>query len=85
MFYIPEVSQGTIDSTLASMLDDETFMSKVVEDIKVNNPVLFSLIETVSDSRKSDAYITGYVVGTTQFYALISRQSEADMLNKQNH
>ena len=82
MLYMPAVSQDTIDSTLASMLEDDSFMSKVVEDIKINNPVLFSLIETVSDSNKSDAYITGYIVGTTQFYALISRQSEADMLNK---
>lgn len=82
MLCIPKVSQDTIDSTLASMLEDEEFMSKIVDEIKINNPVLFSLIETISDSNKSDGYITGYIVGTTQFYALVSRQLEADMLNK---
>jgi hypothetical protein len=64
------------------MLEDKEFMSKIVDEIKINNPVLFSLIETVSGSGRSDGYITGYIVGTTQFYSLVSRQSEADMLNK---
>jgi len=64
------------------MLEDEEFMSKIVDEIKINNPVLFSLIETISSSSKSNEYITGYIVGTTQFYSLVSRQSEADMLNK---
>lgn len=82
MLCIPKVSQDTIDSTLASMLEDEEFMSKIVDEIKINNPVLFSLIETISSSSKSNEYITGYIVGTTQFYSLVSRQSEADMLNK---
>jgi len=79
---IPKVSQDTIDSTLASMLEDEDFMSKTIEDIKTSNPILFSLLDMVSNSEKSMEYIKGYIVGTTQFYSLISRQTEANLLNE---
>ena len=53
----------------------------IIKEIKENNPVLYSLLETVS-FKKDDDYAKGYIIGASQFYSLIKRQIEADFLDR---
>jgi hypothetical protein len=78
---MPRITDETIDSTLATLYDDENYARDTIKEIKENNPVLYSLLETVS-IKKDDDYAKGYIVGASQFYSLIKRQIEADFLDR---
>ena len=77
---MPKVTNDTIDSTLATLRDEDDYAKNTIEEIRMNNPVLFSLLETVT-VHKNEEYIKGYLVGASQFYSLISRQMESDFLD----
>lgn len=77
---MPRITDETIDSTLATLHDDENYAKNTIKEIKENNPVLYSLLETVS-FKKDDDYAKGYIIGASQFYSLIKRQIEADFLD----
>ena len=67
---MPRITNETIDSTLATLYDDENYAKDTIKEIKENNPVLYSLLETVS-FKKDDDYARGYIIGASQFYSLI--------------
>ena len=77
---MPKVTNETIDSTLATLRDEDDYAKNTLKDIRENNPILFSLLETVTIHRDEE-YIKGYLVGASQFYSLISRQIESDFLD----
>ena len=77
---MPRITNETIDSTLATLHDDENYAKDTIKEIRENNPVLYSLLETVS-AKKDDDYAKGYIIGASQFYSLIKRQIEADFLD----
>jgi hypothetical protein len=78
---MPRITNETIDSTLATLHDDENYAKDTITEIRENNPVLYSLLETVS-AKKDDDYAKGYIIGASQFYSLIKRQIEADFLDR---
>jgi hypothetical protein len=78
---MPRITDETIDSTLATLHDDENYAKDTITEIRENNPVLYSLLETVS-AKKDDDYAKGYIIGASQFYSLIKRQIEADFLDR---
>ena len=78
---MPRITNETIDSTLATLHDDENYAKDTITEIRENNPVLYSLLETVS-AKEDDDYAKGYIVGASQFYSLIKRQIEADFLDR---
>ena len=78
---MPRITNETIDSTLATLYDDENYAKDTIKEIRENNPVLYSLLETVS-AKKDDEYARGYIIGASQFYSLIRRQMEADFLDR---
>jgi len=55
---------------------------KTITQIKEENPTLYSLITTMVDSPKNEDFVKGYIVGASQFYSLLSRQLESDILNE---
>ena len=63
---MPKVTNDTIDSTLATLRDEDDYAKNTIEEIRINNPVLFSLLETVT-VHKNEEYIKGYLVGASQF------------------
>ena len=77
---MPRITDETIDSTLATLHDDENYAKDTIKEIRENNPVLYSLLETVH-AKKDDEYAKGYIIGASQFYSLIKRQMEADFLD----
>jgi len=77
---MPRITDETIDSTLATLHDDENYAKDTIKEIRENNPVLYSLLETVH-AKKDDEYARGYIIGASQFYSLIKRQIEADFLD----
>ena len=77
---MPKVTNETIDSTLATLRDEDDYAKNTIKDIRENNPILFSLLETVGN-HTDEGYIKGYLVGASQFYSLISRQMESDFLD----
>ena len=78
---MPRITNETIDSTLATLHDDENYAKDTITEIRENNPVLYSLLETVS-AKEDDDYAKGYIIGASQFYSLIKRQIEADFLDR---
>jgi len=78
---MPRITNETIDSTLATLYDDKNYAKDTIKEIKENNPVLYSLLETVS-AKEDDDYAKGYIIGASQFYSLIKRQIEADFLDR---
>ena len=77
---MPRITNETIDSTLATLYDNENYAKDTIKELRENNPVLYSLLETVS-FKKDDDYARGYIIGASQFYSLIKRQIEADFLD----
>ena len=83
LYHIPEITQDTIDSSLASILEDESFCYKTLDKIKTENPVLYNMMEILILSGKDEEYVKGYIVGASQFYSLISRQAEANLMDSE--
>ena len=77
---MPRVTNETIDSTLATLCDDREYAKNIIKELRESNPVLYSLIETVG-SQNNEQYAKGYIVGASQFYSLLKRQLEADVLD----
>tara|TARA_R110000824_G_scaffold288292_1_gene476227 strand:- start:546 stop:791 length:246 start_codon:yes stop_codon:yes gene_type:complete len=77
---MPIVTNETIDSTLATLCDDREYAKNTIKELRENNPVLYSLIETVGNQH-NEQYAKGYIVGASQFYSLLKRQLEADVLD----
>jgi hypothetical protein len=78
---LPKITDDTVNSTLATLQDDSEFAENTIKDIKENNPVLYSMLELISSSNKDPEYIRGYIVGASQFYSLLDRQKQSDLLN----
>ena len=78
---IPEVTDFTIESTLATLYEDRDYSKKTLKHIKKTNPALYSLVEIVVNEKDED-YAKGYTVGFLQMYTLISRQMESDIMEK---
>lgn len=82
MHALPKVSDTTLDSTIASLRNEEDYAKNSLKDMKTNNPVLYSLLEIVTNSDKDPEYIKGFLCGATQFYTLMSRQGVSDELER---
>lgn len=80
--FLPKVSNDTLNSTFATLKEDSGYAKKTLTQVKEDNPTLYSLITTMVDSSKDQEFIKGYIVGATQFYSLLSRQIESDILNE---
>jgi len=78
---LPRVTDDTVNSTIATLQDDSDLAKNTIKDIKENNPVLYSMLELICSSSKDPEYIKGYVVGASQFYNLLNRQKQSDLLN----
>lgn len=82
MHELPRVTDVTLDSTLATLRHEEEYTKKAIQDLKDENPVLYSLLEIIVNSDKNPEYIKGFLLGATQFYTLISRQQQSDELER---
>ena len=69
---LPIISEETLHSTLATLQDQPGYSKMSIEQMKQDNPVLYSLMETIASSNKDDLFIRGYVVGAAQFYTLLT-------------
>ena len=78
MHEMPKVTNVTLDSTLATLRHEEEYTKKAINELRDNNPVLYSLLEIIASSDKDPEYIKGFLLGATQFYTLISRQRVSD-------
>ena len=78
---LPKITDQTVNSTLATLQHDSEFAENTIKDIKKNNPVLYSMLELISSSNKDPEYIRGYIVGASQFYNLLDRQKQSDLLD----
>ena len=82
MHELPKVSDITLDSTLASLRNEEDYAKNAVANIKANNPTLYALLEIIANSDKDPEYVKGFMCGATQFYTLMSRQQVSDEFEK---
>jgi hypothetical protein len=80
--FLPKISEDTLNSTFASLRDDSGYAKKTITQIKEENPTLYSLITTMVDSSKDIEFIKGYIVGASQFYSLLDRQTESNILDE---
>ena len=78
MHELPKVTDTTLDSTVASIRNEEDYAKNSLMKMKKDNPVLYSLLEIIANSDKDPEYIRGFLCGATQFYTLMSRQSTSD-------
>lgn len=78
---LPVITDETISSTLATLHDDAHFSKNTIKEIQENNPVLYNMLELTCSSDRDPEYIRGYITGALQFYKLLERQTQSDLMN----
>lgn len=81
---LPKVKREIISSTVASISEEnKAFLSKKLVEIKVNNPILFTILNTIADRKDwTDKEKNCYILGAVQFYMFLSMQDQCDQLQK---
>lgn len=83
---LPKVKKEILDSTTVSMgtkSESRDFIKTKLEQVKEENPILFSLLTTmISRDDWTDKEKNCYVLGAIQFYIFLSMQDDSDQLQE---
>lgn len=81
---LPKVKKEIVESTTQSITSDKTeFVRQKIQEIKVDNPILFTILNTIAERQDWSAKEKNcYILGAVQFYMFLSMQDECDQMQK---
>lgn len=81
---LPKVKKEIVESTTESITQDKAqFVKEKILEIKVDNPVLFTILNTIAERKDWSAKEKNcYILGAVQFYMFLSMQDECNQMQE---